>query len=351
MHPFQQTSRTGPVLRLALLNALLNVITLSLWRFWGKTRVRRHLWSTTLAFGDPLAYTGTGRELFVGFLLVLVFVFVPLAAASAVLQMAAVASPALAGAGFAGLYALGLFLLGAGLYRARRYQLSRTRWRGIRCGLDGAAWRYGLLWLASGVLALLSAGLAVPWFQARLARAMLSNTRIGDTRLDCRMRSGPLYKRYIVLLLCVPVAVVLPALLVWGVTDQAQATAEDPTAVVTGIAVVSLALSAVLLAVPVAWYRAGFYRHMAQSTSLTGRAFRFPAGSWGLIRLFLGNLALVVLSFGLLAPLTGLRLFRFVAANLEIEAEPDFARIGQSEAATAGTAEGVVEVFDGIGAF
>ncbi|MBF0326042.1 MAG: DUF898 family protein [Alphaproteobacteria bacterium] len=351
MHPFQQTSNTGPVLRLALVNALLNVVTLSLWRFWGKTRVRRHLWSTTLAFGDPLTYTGTGRELFVGFLLVLLFVFLPMAVAYGLLEMILLTQSVAAGLGFVSLYALGLFLLGAGLYRARRYQLSRTRWRGIACGLDGDAWRYGLLWLASGVAAPLTLGLAVPWFQARLARVMLSNTRIGNTRLDCTMRAGPLYKRFLVLMLCVLLVLPLLILFVISVVAAAQSTGTAPENVMQGTMVVGVIVANLLLAFPFAWYRAGLYRHMALSTSLTGQAFSFPVGGWGLIRLFLGNFLLIVLSLGLLAPLAGLRLFRFAATHLEIAGEPDFARITRSDAAAAGSAEGIVEVFDGIGAF
>ncbi|OAN51377.1 DUF898 family protein [Magnetospirillum moscoviense] len=351
MHPFQQTSNTGPVLRLALVNALLNLVTLTLWRFWGKTRVRRHLWSTTLAFGDPLTYTGTGRELFVGFLLVLLFVFLPMAVAYGLLQMIVLTQPAVAGLGFAGLYALGVFLLGAGLYRAKRYQLSRTRWRGIACGLDGDSWRYGLLFLASGVCSVLSLGLAVPWFQAKLARAMMSNTRIGDTRLECTLRAGPLYKRFLVLMACFVLALPLPIFLVVAAVGAAQMSGADPAAQASGITFLAMILLLVLMAFPIAWYRAGFYRHLAQSTSLTGQAFSFPVGSWGLIGLFLGNFALIILSFGILAPLTGLRLFRFAAAHLEIAGEPDFARITRSDAAAAGSAEGIVEVFDGIGAF
>src|SRR4051794_28799440 len=55
---------------IAITNAILNIITLTVFRFWGRTRVRRHLWSCVHINGEPLEYTGTGSELFLGALIV-----------------------------------------------------------------------------------------------------------------------------------------------------------------------------------------------------------------------------------------------------------------------------------------
>ena len=55
----------------------LALLTLGFYRFWAKTRIRRYLWGH-LAFEDEdLEYTGTGRELFLGFLCVVVVVLIP----------------------------------------------------------------------------------------------------------------------------------------------------------------------------------------------------------------------------------------------------------------------------------
>ncbi len=78
--------------------------------------MRRYFWNNLAVRGDPLEYTGLAIELLLGFLIVLA-IFVPV-------QLA---------------YALALTLLTPyALYRARRYRLSRTRWRGIRFGQDAS---------------------------------------------------------------------------------------------------------------------------------------------------------------------------------------------------------------------
>ena len=68
----------GSVLLLLLKNLGLNIVTMGFYRFWARTRLRRFLWSNVEVLGDPLLYSGTGMELFKGFLRALV-VIVPLA--------------------------------------------------------------------------------------------------------------------------------------------------------------------------------------------------------------------------------------------------------------------------------
>jgi uncharacterized membrane protein YjgN (DUF898 family) len=64
-------------LGLSLKNGLLNIVTLTLYRFWGKTEVRRRVWSTTYLNDEPFEYTGRGVELFIGFLIALGVIGLP----------------------------------------------------------------------------------------------------------------------------------------------------------------------------------------------------------------------------------------------------------------------------------
>ena len=55
----------------------LTIITLTMYRFWARTSMRRRLWSRTWVMGDPLEYTGSAGELFRGFLISLPCFFLP----------------------------------------------------------------------------------------------------------------------------------------------------------------------------------------------------------------------------------------------------------------------------------
>src|SRR3982750_3319833 len=58
-------------LPIAATNALLIICTLGVYRFWAAARQRRYLWSRPAVIDDCLEWTGTGREMFFGFLIVI----------------------------------------------------------------------------------------------------------------------------------------------------------------------------------------------------------------------------------------------------------------------------------------
>jgi uncharacterized membrane protein YjgN (DUF898 family) len=164
--------------RIQLRGALRLAITLGIYRFWLATDVRRFLWANTEAAGEPLEYAGTATELLAGFLIA-VALLVPL---NLVLAIAAL------GAGDFGalvsILALPLlFFLGQfAIYRARRYRLTRTVYRGVRCHQDGSALRYAICAVLWWALAVLTLGLAYPFAQSRLERFKMRHTYFGDLK-------------------------------------------------------------------------------------------------------------------------------------------------------------------------
>ena len=51
-----------PLFWLVLNTTILTVMTLGIYRFWMKTRLRRYYWSSIRPDDTPLEYTGTGLE-------------------------------------------------------------------------------------------------------------------------------------------------------------------------------------------------------------------------------------------------------------------------------------------------
>src|SRR3954465_15142501 len=66
-----------PFWRLLAHGAVLLMLTLGIYRFWLTTDIRRFLWSNTELAGESFEYTGTARELLLGFLIAIA-VLVPL---------------------------------------------------------------------------------------------------------------------------------------------------------------------------------------------------------------------------------------------------------------------------------
>jgi uncharacterized membrane protein YjgN (DUF898 family) len=164
--------------RLMVRGAMLLLCTLGIYRFWLATDQRRFLWANSEIAGDALEYTGTARELLIGFLMaiaMLVPIYVGLFLATLDLGILGKLAGVLA---FVLLTLFGQFAI----YRARRYRLSRTVFRGVRLHQTGSAWLYAVYSMACLAATLLTLGLAYPWTQAALERFKVGHTFYGDVR-------------------------------------------------------------------------------------------------------------------------------------------------------------------------
>ncbi len=195
--PFSATysGRLADSLRLASLNAVLTVLTLGFYRFWARTRYRRLVWREIRLGDEPLEYTGHGIHLFTGFVVALVIV-VPLGVLG---ELIATLEPSLSYPVVAVNVATLYFLLQVGRYRARRYRLSHTLWRGIRCDQTGSAFAYGLAALGGSLVLVLTLGLVKPWYDAMLFRRRWNNTWFGDHQFRADPGTEGLWWRWIMI--------------------------------------------------------------------------------------------------------------------------------------------------------
>jgi hypothetical protein len=60
----EQRSTIGAMLWSGTYTTILSILTLTLFRFWGRTQFRRRLWKEALIDNEPLEYVGKGSELF-----------------------------------------------------------------------------------------------------------------------------------------------------------------------------------------------------------------------------------------------------------------------------------------------
>jgi hypothetical protein len=174
------TGRQGPMFRLALKTGVLTVLTLGMYRFWMKTRMRRYYWSSIRPGGVPLEYAGRGSEKLLGFLTAVVVLAFYIGVVNLALMFFSFSlfegnSPAYL-LSFLGLMPMYFFAQ----YRARRYVLARTRWRGIRFGMApgvrGYIWRAAVHW---GVT-LVTLGILWPRMTFALEKYRTDRTFYGD---------------------------------------------------------------------------------------------------------------------------------------------------------------------------
>jgi len=185
------SGRGRDFLKLLITGSLFQIPTFGFYRFWMITKLRRHLWANTQVEGEAFEYTGTAKELLIGFLIALA-VLVPIYIAYFILTFMAEERYAFASVPLVLiLYVLAHF----GSYRARKYRASRTVFRGMRFWMKGAGWAYAVRAILWDIANLLTLGLALPWATASLERYRMRHTYFGSVQGDFSGTGWSLFKR------------------------------------------------------------------------------------------------------------------------------------------------------------
>jgi len=338
---------------IAFTNLLLTIVTLGIYRFWATTRTRRYLWSRTRFIDEPLEWSGTGMELFIGFILVLVLFLIPFVFLQFGVQ-------ALIFQGYAGLAitlgALAIVLLfylsGVALFRMLRYRLSRTWWHGIRGGSDDKGWGYGWSYVWRNIVAMIPFYLLVPWAMTSLWNDRWNAMSFGPHPFRASALAGDVYKRFLLFYL-VPFLLVI-GLIVAGfsampmMVDPTAEPGQPPAGFWALLIIVAIVFYGVLPLIALIFY-AKYMRVVIGALSLSTLDFRFDARSKDWALLILGDIALVVCTLGIGWVFLSYRHWKFFVTHLDASGEISLSALTQSTTAAPGQGEGLADAFD-IGA-
>ncbi|EDZ99775.1 protein of unknown function DUF898 transmembrane [Burkholderia sp. H160] len=342
-------------------NLLLQIVTLGIYRFWATTNNRRYIWSHMRFQDERFEYTGTGGELFKGFLLAIVAVLSATFAAGAlsVVLRTLTKSAALGALPMIVLYLLIVVLAAGAFFGAQRYRLSRTQWCGIRGGMTGSALGYGVRALFYALLCVLTLGQMTPWASMRLTECRIYASSFGSLAFRFKGRARVVYGLFFVTFVGV---VVLFAVLFMVFLKSTLASMHLGDHVAgAGMALSLTALGSLFLFYALffigtmlirGFYVAALTRHVMGNTSLGSQLhFGSNVSVSRLLGLQCGNLAIVVFTLGFGMPIVLHRLMRFAADTFQVSGYIDPRMLGQSTVAAPLTGEGMLNLLDHGGAF
>ena len=357
--------RIGELYRIFLVNLLLTIVTLGIWRFWAVTRMRRYVWSRTSSFGQRFEYDGTGGQLFVGFLLALLVLF----GLGAVAALCSALLTSLLHGHTRALALLPVFLfelavitlaLGAP-FSAQRYRLNHTVWRGIRGGVKGSMVGYGLRSLLYLVLAALTFYQLAPWAMLRLYERRTNASFFGTQHFAAATRAGAVYLRFLLAFVGVAVLAVVvfgELFAVYRPIHALAAHAHDPQAVQRAFSQLTPALLVAYLvlgfggALISAGFTAAYFRHITGHTRFGALQFSSRVSGLAVLGLTLGNSLILLFTLGFGMPVVIHRNLRFMAANLLGSGVPDLAALRAGDQTVSRFGEGMFQALDagaGIG--
>lgn len=343
-------STIGQFLWMGLYTGVLTLITLTIYRFWARTIVRRRLWSDTTIGDAPLEYTGKGSELFFGFLIAIFTVMLPIVGALVAAQL--LLPPVGVLAVFVAVYLVFFVLIGVAIFFARRYQLSRTVWRGVRFEQRGSAWGYGLAAFGYGLLTIVTLGWFAPAMRLRLEKRLWSNAYFGDMPFSYdnskEGRTEPVYKSYFLAYFgsALFYAVVFGAMHALGLFEQFGDPTRPPN--IQSIATLYAVMigGVLLLILFVAWHEAAMIRQITKSISLGDVKLSSRFKAWDIIELAITNTLLVIFTLGIGALAAQMRVWRRICRKIDVEGGLDLARIHQAASRGPRSGEGMADAFD-----
>jgi uncharacterized membrane protein YjgN (DUF898 family) len=379
-------------MKIAAPNLLLTIVTLGIYRFWATTRERQYLWSQTQFIDERLEWTGTGMELFIGFVMVFFLIGVPFTILQLVAQgMIFQGEPVLAGVLTLVMFMIIFYLTGVAYYRALRYRLSRTYWRGIRGGSDDPGFAYGLSYIWKNVVATIPIFLLYPWASMSLWNERWSKMSFGPYQFVSTADWTKLMKRYLLFYL-VPFLLFVAGIYI----GYMEATGNGRSGIgaageVAAIGFIFVLIIALYIILPVAalLYYSKFFRVAVAGLRLGELEFEFKARSpdwilfflanwviWGLAAglafapismligstfdpdMFQGSMSIAVISTLILSGVLGVvaiglanaliqyRSWRFFVTHMEAYGEVNLDRMSQSETVVSGHGEGLLDAFD-----
>lgn len=316
-------------LSLSIRNFGLTLATLGFYSFWARAEARKQLHRALRINGQPLDYTGTGREAFVAFLMgvcttaiivsLFVYFFVKSGGSGGQLrssisefryQRLLITLPM-------------LFLLGSVAYRKRKEILRRTWWRGQHFDLDGQPWAYAFQHFWTAFLVPLSLGWAGPWRASWLERRKINDMCLGAQRFQPVGGVNTLYRAFaalwfgggtIYVATMVLIGLTIGDEVLTAVARQSFAPLMHAHTLATGAYVLAIGLTPVIGFI--LYYRAAWIEHQIANLVFDGQRLDLKLPKWRFAALMLWNSFVKLISFGAFAPVADAALVRFIVARI-----------------------------------
>lgn len=162
-----------------IVNWLLTLITFGLYYPWARAKRLRYMYGQTALNNERFHFSGTGKELFSGFIKIILFYILMMGGYMMLLTL--VKSPLLA---ILYLYLALFAIIPFAVHGSFRYRMSRTSYRGIRFGYRGVRKELIINFFKWVFFTIITLGLYGAWLQMNLRKYTHKHIRYGDVEFS-----------------------------------------------------------------------------------------------------------------------------------------------------------------------
>ena len=335
--------RGQTLLGIFIVNTFYTLLTLGMYSFWGRVRIRQYLNSQTSLAKIRFSYHGTGMELLKGATKALVIFGIPYAFLSFVPiiweHIPSWIPNTLAGC-------MVLCFVPIAVVGSHRYRLSRTAFGTIRFSFRGRVKRYMKIWFTGTFLTLLTAGVYYPFFEHARREFLVSHTYLGNRPFTYEGNGTALLWIYaktlglVCLIVTGLIAVaakpdMLTSIIHWG-QEEWSAVFVNPI-FLTGL---------LTLFLPWFYLQATKQKYFWNHSTFDTAPFKFTASTWNLLELRVTNFLMLILTFGLAWPWVQVRNLQYLYYYLGLQGPLDLQDIEQDALDASPTGEELAGYFD-----
>jgi uncharacterized membrane protein YjgN (DUF898 family) len=186
-HKFAFWGQGAQLFIISIINVLLTIVTLGIYYPWAKATKLKYMYENTEFAGSRFAFHGTGKEMFKGFIKVLIAYWVFFGAYLFLI------SQQLIGWALLLLLLATMFIYPLAIHGSLRYRLARTSWRGIFMGYRGQLGELITIWLKGMGLTIITLGIYSFWLRANMQTYILDKIRIGNNELEYKGKGSDLF--------------------------------------------------------------------------------------------------------------------------------------------------------------
>lgn len=271
-----------------VVNWLFTILTFGLYYPFSRAKTMQYLYGETSFEGSRLYFSGTGKEMFKGFIIALsIFIVLNL------LFFLSSYNDFYLGMLF--VYMGYVLLVPIAIHGSMRYRMSRTSWRGIRFGYRGDRMTLLKKFIGWALLTLVTFGIYWSWLTINTRTYVVNNTRFGDAKFKFTGNGADFFL----------------------------------------INFTGYILTFLTLGVYYVWWRRNIINYHIEHMSLhkgdKKMLMRFKGTGSELFPVLLGNLLIIIFTLGFGYPIAIIREMNFVFKHLDMRGTLEFSEIEQTE--------------------
>ena len=321
--PFEFTGNGVEYFRIWIVNVLLTIITFGIYSAWAKVRTKRYFYRNTKVDGSPFEYHARPIQILKGRLLI----FAGYVAFIVVNQF----QPVIGGI-IAIIFALAMPWL---IVRSHVFTARNSSWRNIRFDFNEHSMRDAIgTFLIVPILIPFTLGMIIPYLSYRGWRFSVTNSRIGRQPFSFQsVRVGAYYRAFFaILFVSVMILIALFGLAASvGLLSPFFDGGPHDSSIVFLFGIVPFLIIFFLFLVAVPGYRVITRNISLNGTTLGDHTFESTLKVWTVIWIYVSNAVAIVFSVGLLTPWARVRVSRYLANHLVLNAADDLESFVQAE--------------------